>query len=60
MPKLYDFFVEIAKAVLYPDARRLINMKNFEFENNSKLALPERRVEALECLIKNQIKLILE
>lgn len=61
MPKLYDSFVEIAKAVLYPDARRrLINMKNFEFENNNKLALPEWRVEAFEHLIRNQIKLILE
>ena len=60
MPKLYDSFVDLAKAVLYPDARRrLINMKNFEFDNESKIALPEWRVKKLENLIRNQAKLIL-
>ena len=61
IPKLYDSFSDLAKAVLYPDARRkLINMKNFEFEDKSKFALPEWRVKELERIIRNQIKLILD
>ena len=55
-----QFLDSLAKAVLYPDARRrLINMKNFEFDNESKIALPEWRVKKLENLIRNQAKLIL-
>lgn len=61
IPKLYDSFSDLAKAVLYPDARRrLINMKNFEFEDKSKFALQEWRVKELERIIRNQIKLILD
>lgn len=60
-PRLGTTFIENAKIVLKAGARRrLINMKGFKFDRDSKINLPDWRLDRLESLINEQIDLLLK
>lgn len=60
-PRLGITFIENAqKFVKYGARRRLINMKGFKFDRDSKINLPDWRLDRLESLINEQIDLLLK
>ena len=59
-PRLGSTFVSVAKAVMTPELRKvLINLSDFEFTRDKKYNLPEWRLKALEKIMHQQIKDIL-
>lgn len=60
-PRIGNDFVEVARALLYPEMRKkLQSLKGFVFERHPKINLPEERLVILEHLINRQIDLILQ
>ena len=60
-PRIGDDFYKIARYCLTPETRKaLINLRDFQFERDGKLDLPEWRLEYLEKFVRENIHKILE
>ncbi|MFW5631437.1 MAG: HipA protein [Acetivibrio ethanolgignens] len=60
-PRIGEDFYRTAKYCLTADTRKaLIELKDFQFERDSKLNLPEWRLERLEKFVQENIRKILE
>lgn len=60
-PRIGDDFYKTARYCLTPETRKaLINLKDFKFKRDSKLNLPEWRLEFLEKFVQENIQKVLE